>query len=220
MNYLKSILIALIFSFTIGTVSSQHLDFQFGAGVGSSYLIEVWKGGTNMNYYASQSYSAALRLTPDSSYFNLKILFQHVSTNFTESSINFNRYGEITSFTSFIIAEHLNTNKKFNLGYDFGGGYSVENINYDGGGLISGDETRKFVSIRIGMLASLRTGNRSRLSLEPSLFWTDIANSFVQRNWKAAAEDASFLVNLTYTYRLTTVFKPLVENRRKNHTTN
>ena len=61
MNYLKSILIALIFSFTIGTVSPQHLDFQFLAGVGSSYLIEVWKGGANMNYYASQSYSAALR---------------------------------------------------------------------------------------------------------------------------------------------------------------
>lgn len=80
MNYLKSILIALIFSFNVGTVSSQYLDFQFGAGVGSSYLIEVWQGGTNMNYYASQSYSAALRLAPDSSYFNLKILFQHVST--------------------------------------------------------------------------------------------------------------------------------------------
>lgn len=203
MKHLKIVIAGVLFCLSLFTARGQHLDFQFGAGIGSSYLIETWTNGTNMNYYPTQSYFGALRLTPDSSYFNLKIMFQFLNTNFTED-INgrYNRNGDVVSFTSFIVAEHLKIDKQFNLGYDFGAGYTVETLNYNSSGVYNLDEIRKYASIRVGLLASLRTGKRSRLSLEPTLFWSDIANSFIQSNWKVAAEDISFLVNLTYSYRL------------------
>jgi len=193
----RQLLLFVIFCFSFFIAKSQHLDFQFGGGLGESYMVEQTTAGYNINFHHTSTMFGALRFTPDSSYFNLKLHFQYVNSRISHEYGS----GNVSSLTSFIIAEHLKTDKQFNLGYDIGGGYTVEDfyfIDY----LRVDTEVRRFISFRIGLLASMRAGKKGRLSMEPSLFWTDIANSFNEPNWKTAGEDLSFLMNFSYSYRL------------------
>ncbi|MBD80921.1 MAG: hypothetical protein CL840_18535 [Crocinitomicaceae bacterium] len=213
MGRLLSLVSLLVLLWSCGELHSQHLEVQLGGGVGETYLVEQ-NEARDVNFNRTAVVFGAIKLMPDSSYFNLKLLFQYVSSrvNGEDWEGKSNTYdfrglpigvstleGEVSSITSFLVLEHLSQDKKFNLGYDIGIGFTKERLvrssNNDA-------EFRSFASFRLGGIASYSFGKRSRISFEPSIYWTDIVNSFRPENYKLAGEDVSLLFNLGYSYRL------------------
>ena len=183
---------------------SQNFDIGFGLGTGTSYIYENMDKTVDIKYSPSFSSYVDLKYSPISSYFDLKLNFQYINTGISglnwESNAPIN--GEVSSFTSFILLEHLNVKKIWNFGYNLGFGYTTENY-IELLDQRTQSEFRKFMSITISGLISIKISEKVSIQLIPSLLWTDPANTFRSSDkWYIAGEDLSFLTQVGFEYRL------------------
>ncbi len=100
--------------------------------------------------------------------------------------------------------EHLNNTKRWNIGYNFGMGftsekYKVQGYEFEG---YSYEDKRGFMSISAAGILSYKAGERSNIRLSPMVLWTDPINTFKPNYWVPGGEDISFLVLLGFEYRL------------------
>ncbi len=110
--------------------------------------------------------------------------------------------GDVTSLTSLILLEHLKDNNKWNLGYNFGFGYTHQNFRQDLTNSSSGMEIN-FMSANISGIISSKLNNNLSLQLEPSLLWTDPVGSLrTSDKWQIAGEDLHLLIQLGFTYKI------------------
>lgn len=204
----KSVLTLLIGALT-ATIQLQSQTFTTGFefGTGKSYIVEDTQAKDYLNYKMSATASISLKYQPVDAYFALRANFLYAHTNFEDSSnggswiYNDFIYGGVTSTTTSLLLEHLNTEKKWNFGYNFGMGYTVED--YESKTWREEiNEQRRFMSITISGIVALNLGERSSLQFSPVIFWTDPLTSFNESEWRNAAEDVSILFQIGYMYRL------------------
>lgn len=205
MNSIKTKTFLFFVSFISFSLCSyaQNLAAGFDFGMGSSYIVEKAQDDNSLNMKASFASGFNMKFVPKDAYFGVKLNMLYVSTAFEVSDLIWGPTytGEISTFTTSLMLEHLNNDKKFNIGYNFGLGYTKENYeDYNYRSNTNG--IRNFMSVTVSGIVSLKLGERSSLNLTPLLLWTDPINSFRTDNWYSAGEDVSFLVMLGYTYKL------------------
>ncbi len=106
----------------------------------------------------------------------------------------------VETFTFSLLYERLRSDKKFNIGYHFGLGYTQQDFTQIKNRNIPAREDR-FISATAAAIYSLRLNEKLRLKLETGVLWTDVSNSFRgSSNWQTAGEDVSFLVQLGISY--------------------
>lgn len=184
-------------------VHAQSLSMGFEAGTGASYLGEHYGANSSMNFKPSLLMGMHLKYTPTDAYFGIRLHVMNVSTRFYGDGTSYDEgyTGEIATLTTSLMLEHINTEKKWRLGYNFGMGITREN--YDGitwPGSYSYD--RNFMSISGGGIVAFQMGNKSSLRLSPSFLWTDPINTLRKEEWVQGREDISMLIQLGYTYKL------------------
>jgi hypothetical protein len=199
----SKILFALLLGFSL-IGKSQSFDIGFGLGTGTSYIFESKDESVDIDYALPFSAFASLKYIPQSSYFDYKLNFQFINTGIVGRNWESGRPidGEVSSFTTSLLLEHLNDNKTWNFGYNFGFGYTTENYieDLDKRSL---SYFRKFMSITISGLLSVKVSEKLSLQLIPSFIWTDPVNSFRSADkWYIAGEDLNFLAQIGISYRL------------------
>lgn len=192
-------LFCALFTFT-QTMNAQSLHMGFEAGTGISYIGEATSENAMNDFNPSMVISTHLKFTPKDSYFGVRLNLMNVSTLFSSNTDVWSR-GQVNTLTTSLILEHLNTEKKFSIGYFFGMGVTRENyLNKDWYGNKQG--TSNFMSVSGGGLITYGLGEKSRLLVTPSFFWTDPLNTFRKDHWVQAGEDIAFLFQLGYSYKL------------------
>jgi hypothetical protein len=196
-------LLTILMGFSI-LGQAQNVEVGFGFGTGATYIFENQDKNVDVSYSAPFSNYAHITYSPEDSYFDLKMNFQYLNSGIegknwkTESPIK----GEVSSFTSSLMLEHLTNNQTWNFGYNFGFGYTVENYieSFEFG---TPSAYRRFMSATVSALLSANISERVSIQLSPSLLWSDPANSFRSSdNWKVAGEDLNFLTQLGFVYKL------------------
>ena len=185
-------------------VHSQSLSMGFEAGTGISYIGENDPDKEFMQFDPSVAMGVNLKFTPKDSYFGLRLNIQHVNTHYNDNSnwpIWGDYYGEISTTTSSLLLEHLNTNKKWNFGYNFGMGVTQETYEKIGSASSSVNNSN-FMSISGGGIVQFNLGEKSALYFSPSMLWTDPINTLYKNNWVSGREDIAFLFQLGYSYKL------------------
>lgn len=181
---------------------AQSFSLGFEAGTGASYMGE---NASESNWYAfkpSMAMGVSLKYTPVDSYFGLRFNVLYVSTRFeSKQEFSLGQYsGEISTVTTSLLLEHLNTDKRWNFGYNFGMGISRET--YETSGWPSDyNYIQNFMSISGGGIVAYKMGDKSRLNLNPSFLWTDPVNTLRKDEWVRGREDISLLIQLGYTYK-------------------
>ena len=192
-------LISLLFTTTIIKAQIFSADFDFGAG--SSYIVENIQSSDQFQYNPSFAMKGAITYTSLDSYFGIKLQLLHVSTTFDGTSGWYNYYGEVNTFTTSLLLTHINNTKKWNFGYNFGLGYTLEDYQSNRYKEYQND-LRRYMSITASGIVSVKTGDRFNVKLTPTVLWTDPINSFRTENWYSAREDVSVLLLIGFEYRL------------------
>ncbi len=186
-----------------GIVHSQSLSMGFEAGTGISYIGEATAESAVHDFNPSMVVGTHIKFTPKDCYFGVRLNLMNVSTLYTtkKEATWYSGRGQINTLTTSLMLEHLNTGKKFSIGYYFGMGMTRENyINedwYEGKRGVS-----NYMSVSGGGLITYGLGDKSRLMLTPSFFWTDPLNTFREAHWVQAGEDIAFIFQLGYSYKL------------------
>jgi len=199
----KSFLCIIFISFSI-LGQSQNFNLGFGFGTGATYIVEKIDRSIDINYSLPLLTYVSLLHSPSSSYYDFALRFQYLNTAIGGHNWISGRKidGQVSSLTSIISLEHLKDDKKINLGYSFGLGYTVENYieNLDYGRQA---EIRKFLSLYISALAQAKISQKIFIHLEPTFFWTDPINSLrSSSNWYIAGEDLNCLLQIGINFNL------------------
>ena len=203
MKKITFFIIFTIISITEGT--SQNLELGFGIGSGATYIIENSDSSVNIDYSAPFSSYVDLKYSNPEKYFGAKLRFQYLNTGINGTSWKNDSYdldGDVTSLTTMILLEHLKSDKKWNLGYNFGLGYTNQVLRPD---LIDSSEqiVSDYMSVTFGGVISRSINENFLLRIEPGAFWTDPVNSFRDSDkWQIAGEDISLLVQFGIVYRI------------------
>tara|TARA_R110002050_G_scaffold20348_1_gene57614 strand:+ start:551 stop:1168 length:618 start_codon:yes stop_codon:yes gene_type:complete len=199
-SYLAASIIGLLLASSSLTAQSLSTGIEMGAG--ASYIIEDHESGNQIDYGTSMTAGANFKFTPNESYFGIRVNLLYVSTLFTSKTlIGQTNYGEVSTLTTSLLLEHLNQDKKLNLGYNFGMGYTREDYNTMKG-IYSNLSIRNYMSLSVSGILSYQVSNKSSIYLTPTLLWTDPVNTFRPDNWYSGREDINVLVQLGYTYHL------------------
>lgn len=200
MKNIKLISLLSIILFASINLNAQTLSCGFEIGSGLSYIIEDIQQGESTNFDPALAAGMHLKYTPEGAYFGLRLNVLHVSTTYTNIGIRNVEYtGEVLSNTVSILLEHLQENKKFNMGYNFGMGLTEEKF---GPTSFSQFDERSFMSISVSGILAYKVSEHSNITLTPTLLWTDPLNTFRTENWYTGREDGSAYVQLGYVYRL------------------
>jgi hypothetical protein len=203
MKKIALIIILVLISFTEG--KSQSFELGYGVGSGTTYLIENSDNGINIDYSTPFSSYIDLKYYKPEKYFGIKLRFQYLNTGIKGRSwkgFSSDIDGEVTSLTTMILLEHLNSNKKWNLGYNFGIGYSNEKFKQDFNNGPYNVESN-YMSINFSGILNKKINENFSFQIEPSLLWTDPVNSLRNRDkWQIAGEDISLLIQLGITYKI------------------
>lgn len=192
-------LLALIF--ISQTILAQNLEIAAGAGSGAYYIFEEADDNSNISYDGAASLYLDLKYN-----FNniegLKLRLLNTSTSLkgqdyqTRSPLD----GTVDTYSFLMLYERLRTDKKFNVGYNFGLGHTIQNLNRAKNIPATAVEDR-FMSVNLAGVFSVRLNNSLRLNAETGLLWTDPINTFRgSYDWQTAGEDLSFLVQVGLSY--------------------
>ena len=184
--------------------NAQNLDVGFGLGSGQAYIFEGRDEGVNVDYSAPFSNYVFLNYIPENSFFNLKLNFQYINSGIegTNWKTNEKINGEVSSLTTFVIVEHLKDIKRWNFGFNFGFGYTIESFTGDLE-FRKQSELRRHMSTSASTLLSVKVSEKTLIQLSPTLIWIDPVNSFRSpENWNIAGEDLNLLVQVGLAYRL------------------
>ncbi|GHA51658.1 hypothetical protein GCM10007103_35160 [Salinimicrobium marinum] len=202
MKKITFIIIFILISFTEG--KSQNLELGFGIGTGTAYIIENSDSGINIDYSTPFSSYVDLKYSKSENYFGAKVRFQYLNsgikgTNWKNNSFEID--GEVTSLTTFILLEHLES-ENWNFGYNFGFGYSNQILRPDS--INSSNEiVSNYMSFHLGGILNKRINENFSFKVEPSVLWTDPVNSFRNSDkWQIAGEDISLLLQFGVIYRI------------------
>ncbi|MGB0807009.1 MAG: hypothetical protein ACPGRC_09980 [Salibacteraceae bacterium] len=194
-----SVILTLLFLSLYISVYSQKLSVGFDFGAGASYLGEDIDNENYINFKPGFTSVIHLKYQPKEAYFGLKFNYQYISTVYEANYWNYPREGEITTSTTSLFLEHLNTEKKWALGYFFGMGLTREKIvTYDPYEKLS--DVSNFMSIGFGGLLNHQINENSALKLTPLALWTDPINTFRPNNYYRGREDISLYMTLGYAY--------------------
>ncbi|WP_019037785.1 hypothetical protein [Psychroflexus tropicus] len=201
----KVVLSTLLLILLSQECKSQHFDVGFGVGSGAAYLVEANDNAVDISYALPFSSYLDLKFTPAESYFGLKLRFQYLNAGIEgENWKNFNQPidGDVSSLTTLLMLEHLKDNQTWNLGYNFGVGYTYQSFRPDLTNLTPALESR-FMSFLFSGLLSRTINDQLAIQLEPGLLWTDPVGSFrSSEKWQIAGEDLSVLLQAGVRYKL------------------
>jgi hypothetical protein len=199
-----SLLILMLFIFSPES-KSQHLEVGFGLGSGGAYLIEANDKAIDISYALPFSSYLDLKYTPAESYFGLKFRFQYLNAGIEgENWKNVNEPidGDVSSLSTMLMLEHLKDDQTWNLGYNFGVGYTHQSFRQDLTNLTPALESQ-FMSFLFSGLLSRTINDQLAIQLEPGLLWTDPVGSFrSSEEWQIAGEDLSLLLQVGVSYTL------------------
>lgn len=196
-------MILILILFTEG--KSQNLELGVGIGTGAAYLIENSDSGIDIDYSTPVSFYADLKYSKSENYFATKVRFQYLNagikgTNWENNNSELD--GKVTSLTGFILLEHLKPDKDWNLGYNFGLGYTHQLLRPD---LVnsSNEIADNYMSFHIGGILSKKISEKISFKVEPSVLCTDPVNTFRSSDqWQIAGEDVSLLLQFGGVYRI------------------
>jgi len=201
---MKTTLLAILLIGLSVWAKAQNVALGFAIGSGSAYYFENMDQGINVNFSSPIAMRFDIKYLPPNSYFDIKLRFQYLNSAISGQNWKTGNFmnGEVSTLTSLIILEHINNSKTLNFGYNFGLGYTkqnfLENLEYPTNPVL-----RNFVSANFSGLLSTKINKKLSIHLEPSLFWTDLVNTFRgAKNWQVAGEDLSFLLQLGIEYTL------------------
>ncbi len=184
--------------------SAQNIHLSYGLGTGSAYVFENIDQGVDIDYSLPFATYAGLKYSIPNAYFDVMLNFQYQNSGITGKSwkTGGSIEGEVSSFTSSVLLEHLEETKKWNFGYNFGLGYSNENYSPSLSYSVQ-SELRNYLSFTLSGIMSYQLSENLQLQMVPSLFWSDVVNSLRSSDhWNIAREDLSFLGQLGISYRL------------------
>ena len=203
MNKISLLIVALFLVSLEG--KSQHFDVGFGVGSGAAYLVEANDNAVDISYTLPFSSYLDLKYTPAESYFGLKLRFQYLSAGIEgENWKNFNQPidRDVSSLTTMLMLEHLKEDSTWNIGYQFGVGYTRQSFRQDLTDLSPVIESW-YMSLAFSGLLSRKINDKFAVQLEPGLLWTDPVGSLrSSEQWQIAGEDLSVLVQLGVRYTL------------------
>ena len=195
--------ILTLISFTKG--KSQNLELGFGIGSGSTYLIENSDSGVDIDYSIPFSSYIDLKYSNPEKYFGAKLRFQFLNTGIEGTNWKNDRNdidGDVNSFTTMILLEHLKSDKNWNLGYNFGLGYTKQTFRPDLTNS-SDQNVSGFMSFNLGIILNKRINENLAFNIEPGVLWTDPVNSLRNSDkWQIAGEDISLLLQFGLVYRI------------------
>ncbi|WP_196886841.1 hypothetical protein [Aureivirga sp. CE67] len=203
----KILFLCILFIGMISNLQSQEINFGTGFGTGAFYLVESNDSSVNLDYTRNISLYSEISYKKKGSYFGLKLKLQYLNSDikgddWTQfmSTID----GNISSFSSFLLLEHLNQNKKWNFGYNFGLGYTKERLQkYLHLTNTENIIEKNYASLSLGGIIDFKLNQKLSLQLSPSLQWADPISSIkTSYNWDIAGEDLHFLVQFGINYRL------------------
>lgn len=191
------------------SLNAQKVAFNFGLGIGNSYMFEN-RQDEDYNYSSSGMTRMGLKFTGEDSYFGLKAEFIYVSTNYNFNygyvDLGFDGYhnyggGNVSSYSTFLILDHINQKSDWRLGYSIGMGYTKEVVS-PAYGINMEEDTRKFTSMMFAPFLSIQAGKRSAFRLTPTLMWTDPINTFRKDEWVRAGEDLHLLWSFGFAHTI------------------
>jgi len=194
--------IALLF-FTDG--KSQTFEVGFGMGSGTTYLMENLDNGINIKYSVPFSSYIDLKYAAAGKYFGAKLRFQYLNTGIQGNdwkNPGLAIDGEVTSLTTLILLEHLNSDQKWNFGYNFGFGFTNQQFRPD---LINSSNAieSSFMSLSVSGILNKKINENFSFQIEPNLLWTDPVNSLrSNEKWQIAGEDISLLIQIGLVYKI------------------
>ena len=108
----------------------------------------------------------------------------------------------MSSLTTMLMLEHLKEDSTWNIGYQFGVGYTRQSFRQDLTDLSPVIESW-YMSLAFSGLLSRKINDKFAVQLEPGLLWTDPVGSLrSSEQWQIAGEDLSVLVQLGVRYTL------------------
>ena len=203
MNKISLFLFLTLLSFTKG--KSQNIEVGFGIGSGSAFLIENADSGIDIDYSTPFSSYVDLKYSKSENYFGAKVRLQYLNSGIKGTNWKNNRLeidGEVTSLTTLLLLEHLNSDKNWNLGYDFGFGYTNQTLRPN---LINAlnEIDANYMSLHFGGIVNKKIDESFSFQIKPSVLWTDPVNSFRNNDkWQIAGEDISLLLQFGVVYKI------------------
>lgn len=189
--------------FISSVLTAQSFEIGAGAGTGAFYMIENADDNVNLSYTNEASIYVDLKYTFKDRNDGFKLRFQnmHVEINGTEYLSNVVLSGSVETFTTLLLYEFMPTEKNFNIGYNFGLGFTKQEYERFPS-VIQFAPQDNYMSVAAGAITALKLNEKLFLRLETGLLWTDPINSFKgPANFQTAGEDLSLLVQLGLSYR-------------------
>ena len=191
----------LVFILISQTILAQNIDIGAGAGSGSFYLIEELDDNARTSFESPASLYLDMKYNfNDVEGLKLRMLHSSVLVQGQDYQSGLSLNGSVDAFNFLLLYERLRADKKFNMGYNFGLGHTIQNFNRN---TRSGanDVQDRFMSLNFAGIGSLQLSDRLRLKGEVGFLWTDPINSLRGSDyWQTAGEDLSFLVQLGLSY--------------------
>lgn len=185
------------------SVSAQALTIAAGGGAGKAYIFEDADAASDVEYSSAISLFMEAGYQFDDSNNRLKIRLQQMQADIGGQDFRTNESvsGLLDTFTVLMMFESLSADRAFNLGYQYGMGYSLQQLETSPGIMAVVAEDR-FMSLMGSAIASFRLKESLCLKLEIIGFWTDPIST-VRGNdlWQTAGEDLSLLAQIGISYR-------------------
>ncbi|AZQ43955.1 hypothetical protein [Nonlabens ponticola] len=192
-----------IFAISASIMHAQLFEIGAGAGTGAYYMIEEADNSVITAYDSPASIYVDVKYNFKDRIDGLKLRFQNTSVNVVGEDYQTQRSldGIVESFTTSLLYERLRADKIFNIGYNAGIGYTLQEFiqvkNENNAALED-----RFMSVSFNGIFSLRLQDKLRFNLDTGLLWTDPINTFRgSDDWQTAGEDLSFLSQLGVSYR-------------------
>ncbi|MGB0391175.1 MAG: hypothetical protein ACPGD5_06380 [Salibacteraceae bacterium] len=198
----------LFFNFEL---KAQEWYVEYSMGTGLVNMFELYSD----DYYEYQPFFiiGGAKYHKPNSYWNYKANFQYIRSKIEtvprtiyKKPLTQNREfydslpGVLSHYSTMVLIEHLKNSKKWNFGYDFGIGLTLEELlrSKENKGQREWDY---YLSVRVGFITSLKLGEKTRLFAQPMLFWTNPISTFRPENHQMANEDLSLLLSAGISYR-------------------
>lgn len=202
---MKTLYTIILSSVVLFTLTAQKLEVGFGTGSGKTFIVEDAGNNTNFNYNVPFSMFGEIAFVFEDSFFNLKLRGQYVYSGIK----SYNNLGNdfvaqrdyVNSYTTYLLVEHLKSDKNWNFGYSTGFGLSRESsfvqLSQEG---TYGINTQQFMNFLFSGMVSKRISNSLKLTIEPTIIWSDVVGTF-GRTWQARGEDINALLQVGMRYR-------------------
>lgn len=183
--------------------SAQNLEFGFGLGTGSTYLVENSDRSVNINYKTPVSVYTNLKYTLSDSPFGILLRYQYTNTSVNgqkwfENNQDFEAF--VNDNSLFLLLEYLHKDEnKLNFGGNVGLGYTSQSIDFRSE---SSKVHHSFPSVNISGVLKYKVNGRFSIRLEPGFQFFDPLNALKTDQYNFAKEDIHFLTSLGISYKL------------------